>query len=139
MAKNVGGFVAYFMQDVYIDRMGRAKSEAEAKYPKGATVPRAVLDAALAPLESEMKVEAAAVAATFDSSVALLLESFDKVCCVDCFGSGLAAKSGVGAGCDSVSDQSSCFSDCRRGVFRDSGSSGAATNRLGARSACAGV
>ena len=58
--------------------MGKAKSDVEAKFPKGAA-PRAALDAALAPLETQMKAESAAVVATFETSLSLLLESFDKV------------------------------------------------------------
>lgn len=66
------------LRDVYIDRMGKAKSDLEAKAPKGTIVPRAALDAALTPLESQMKVETAEIQAVFDNSLSLLLEAFDK-------------------------------------------------------------
>lgn len=120
--------------------MGRAKSEAEAKYAKGAVVPRAVLDAALAPLESEMKNEAAAVAASFDSSVALLLEAFDKVplffwgFCV----SFAFSTAGEGACGNSVGGQFACGGDGGGGVVGHSRPAGAAALGLGARGARTG-
>ena len=65
------------LRDVYIERMGKAKNEVEAKYPRG-QAPRAALDAALQPLEAQMNSEVERVKESFDKSVALLLEAFDR-------------------------------------------------------------
>ena len=66
------------IRDVYIDKMGKAKSGVEAKYPRG-EAPRKAVDDALLPLEKDMNAEVAKVEESFDQSVSLMLEAFDKV------------------------------------------------------------
>ena len=64
------------IRDLYIDKMGRAKSAVEAQ--NGGKASKAQLDAALAPLEAEMNVAMANVRDSYDKSMSALLEAYDQ-------------------------------------------------------------
>jgi hypothetical protein len=66
------------IRDVYIDKMGKAKTAVENRFPRG-EAPRSAVDEALKPLEEQMNAEVAKVEDSFDQSVSLMLEAFDKV------------------------------------------------------------
>lgn len=64
------------IRDLYIDKMGRAKSAVDAQ--NGGKANKGQLDAALAPLETEMNIAMGNVRDSFDQSMSALLEAYDE-------------------------------------------------------------